>query len=671
MVAALREESRGEPFAYDAAVADSALEEAPVVVVGTGPAGARTVQELTRRMPHRPIVWCGAERCEPYNRVHLSSLLSGDLGFDRFGSDYSIAPNAWLDRRLGCEIVAIDRDKKQIIDSYGNAQRYSYLVLAIGSHPRIPNIPNISLPGVYTFRNFADAEALYARLMRSRRTVVIGGGLLGLEAAKAMHRFNTEVVVLESAPRLMTRQLDDAGAAVLKQHIEAMGIEVRLKVGIKRIVGAEFVTGVELQNDEVIECDTIVVATGISPNVDLARRAGLAVGNGIHIDDETRTDDPFIHAVGECAEHRGVVYGLAAPGIEQATVAAGVIAGETTTYDGTISATRLKVVGMPVFSIGEVLDENLAMGTHAWSYRSPDSKTYARIVTRNGRLIGAAAVGDIADVGRLQDAVTQKRLVWSWQLWSFMRSGKVWSNTAQVAEVAQWPEATTVCNCMGVSRGQLTAVMASGCATVEALAARTGASTVCGSCKPLLAQLASSSTPMAPAPASKPLNWLAAMAGILSVLWLLPWSVPYSDTASASNYDFLWRDIFWKQVSGYSLLGASALTLVLSLRKRVAQFRTGEFAWWRVAHAVLGISALVGFFVHTGGRLGSNLNLVLSLSFIALTAVGAYASLVIAKEHKLGASGIAIRRKMVWLHVMAFWPLPTLLAFHVAKTYFF
>jgi len=367
-------------------------------------------------MPHHPIVWCGAESCEPYNRVHLSSLLSGELSFDRFGSDYTIASDAWLDRRFGCEIVRIERAAKHIVDARNRVQRYRQLILATGSTPRLPNIPNISLPGIYTFRNFADAQALSARSLQSRRTLVIGGGLLGLEAAKAMHRANTEVVVVEYAARLMARQLDESGALVLKQHIEALGIKVLLSAGVREILGEHWVSGVRLTDDSVIECDTIIVAVGISANIELARRAGLSVGTGIHIDDETRTSDPDIYAVGECAEHRGVVYGLAAPGIEQATVAASVIGGETATYDGTLTTTSLKVIGVPVFSIGQVLDEQLTARTHTWSYASHDKKSYARLVTRNGRLVGATAVGDIADVGRLQDAVAQQRVLWFWQL---------------------------------------------------------------------------------------------------------------------------------------------------------------------------------------------------------------------------------------------------------------
>jgi nitrite reductase (NADH) large subunit len=253
----------------------------------------------------------------------------------------------------------------------------------------------------------------------------------------------------------------------------------------------------------------------------------------------------------------------------------------------------------------------------------------------------------------------------------FVRTGSLWPE-AEMGSVQAWPAATAVCNCTGVTRGELGRALASGCATVEALASRTGASTVCGSCRPLLAELVGAAAATEPVRGWKVLlgaGGVAAPAALALALLIL---VPYAATVQVPwQWDVLWRDTFWKQASGFTVLGLTVLLLVMSLRKRIARFRLGEFPLWRVAHVVLGALTLAGLAAHTGGRLGSNLNFMLMASFLAVIVLGAAAGGVIALEHRFGAGAARLRRSWLWTHILIAWPIPILLTLHVLKTYYF
>jgi nitrite reductase (NADH) large subunit len=567
--------------------------------------------------------------------------------------------------------VAIDRATRRVTDSSGRVHRYADLVLAVGSSPHVPQVPGTSLSGVFTFRDFRDAERLFARRMRSRHTVVLGGGLLGLEAARAMHRFGTRVTVIDHNDRLMARQLDVHAAAGLKEHIEGLGIEVLLGNGVRSIAGQLRVNGVELRNGRTVMCDTVIVATGIRPNVDLARRAGLHVGRGIRIDDFTRTSDRRVFAVGECAEHRDVLYGLVAPGLEQASVAAANIAGRAALYVGSTVATQLKVVGLSVFSAGLVAEEDRNDRCAAHAYRSADGAVRASLVVERGRLVGAAVVGHGTDAVRLHEAVTRRRAVWFWQRRRFVQTGRLWPHGA-AADVAAWPKTATICNCTGVTRGQIGDAIRGGCATVAACTAATGAGSVCGSCRPLLLKLLGEAPRLQPAGGASVLAALGVPAAVFALLFFLPWNLPEAATRqSAWHVSELWRDAALKELTGYTLLGAGALSTLVSARKRWRLFERIAFSAWRVGHVALGAAALVLLWLHTGGRSGANLNLALATSFAGLLMTGAASSLLVANEHRFGALATPLRRRSVWLHIALAWPLPALLAFHVLQAYLF
>lgn len=640
----------------------------PFVIVGAGPVGVRMAVELRQAIPDAPIVIYGDEPWHPYNRVRLSSLLAGDAGWADFTAGLALPEG--VEARFGCRVQTIDPAAYCVTDHRGAVQPYRALVLATGSRPRIPEIPGVALAGVFTFRDLTDASALQARLVRCRRLAVIGGGLLGLETARALHRYRTEVVVIEQNPRLMPNQLDDAASERMRARVVASGIEVVLDDGPMAILGDGRVSGVRLRSGQVIECDTVVLAAGILSNTDLARQADMVFQRGIVVDDQLRTSAPDIYAVGECAQHRDIVYGLAAPGFEQAAVAARVIAGSAARYSGSLSATRLKVANWPVFSMGEVGAWQLPDLARTYTHEADDG-SYRKLVVRRGRLIGALALGEWEALSRVQEAVQQQRRLWPWQVARFVRSGEPWE--AEARAVAAWPAEATVCNCTGVTRGRLSEAMAGGCNSVAALTARTGACGVCGSCRPLLESLLGASGPREAMPLAQRLGWLAAAALLLSLLFALPFNVPYASTEEiAWHWDRLWRDGLIKQISGYSLLALAAMLALLGLRKRWPRFNLMAFVHWRWLHALVGGLALAVLWAHTGGRTGDGLNQWLALTMLGASLTGIGLALFLSREHRLERAPAAVLRPALqWLHALLLWPLPVLLGFHIFKTYYY
>lgn len=606
--------------------------DAPVVIVGAGPAGMRVAQDLRRLKPHINIVIYGDEPWDPYSRVGLSSFMAAQIDRATLMRDQHLP--ASIEKRIGCKVVAIEPRRQRVIDATGRAQAYSALVLATGSSPFIPNIPGIQFSGVYTLRDLTDADRLLARQVRSRRTVVLGGGLLGLEAARGMQRFNTQVCVVELADRLMPRQLDHGAAAQLKLHVEAAGIEVTLGDAVEQVLGDGVVRSIALKSGRKISCDTVVVATGIIPVVDLARGAGLEINRGVLVNDHMQTSDPLVYAVGECAEHAerrtgrtagARIYGAAAPSLEQATVAAHVIAADDARYSGGPVAMRLKVLGAPVFSMGRVNPDTL-LGAKPWIYSDAQAGVYRKLATYKGKLVGAIGVGEWSKLTRVQGAITLNRRVWPWQLWRFRLTGSPWRDAGGLS-VSEWPAIAAVCNCTGVTRGRLGAAIAEGHCTVKELAACTGASTVCGACRPLLAELVGSANPE-PVHAHRTLLavTLAALTLVLA-LGPLP-NAPYSDTLDlAWRWDKLWRDDLFKQVSGFSALTLMTVGLVLLVtKKRILSAKLDEFGVWRWIHVTLGVGALLALTAHTGGRLGSALNLWLIACVLCVVFAGSVLS---------------------------------------------
>ena len=647
----------------------SELATRPVIVVGTGPVGIRFVQELHKRKPEQRVLVFGDEPWLPYNRVKLSSLLSGDATLEELQAGTTLPDAEQIETQYNNRVEQIDPLNKTVTDSQGVTHLYSELVLATGSRARIPQLPGNTLKNVFSFRHLNDAQSLMSRSARTRKTIIVGGGLLGLEAARAMQRYNTEVTVLEHSQRLMFFQLDGSAGEKLREHITELGIQVETDVRVTALNGQDgSLHSVSLADGRELPCDTLIFAAGIIPNIDLARTAGLSFDRGIRIDDHLQTNQPDVYAIGECAEHQGKVYGLVAPGFEQAAVLADRLAGGEAQYRGSMLATSLKVVGMPVFSAGSIGDDESLL--KKISFEDPETGDYRKLVLRRGRLIGALSTGDWAARSRLQEAINRGRRLWPWQLERFRAEGSPWGDENQ-GDVATWPADAVVCNCVGVTRGQLSAACSGGACSVAQLSAATGASSVCGSCQPLLQELCGAAE-RAPIKSRKPLLIGSTLAALLALLVTLLPGNTWNSSVQSFQWDALWRDNLFKQISGYSLLGLSVLISFISLRKRVRRFSWGQFLHWRLFHVLTGVLLVAVLVTHTGFRFGANLNLWLMLAFSALLITGALSGLILADEHKLSPANARLaRRTAIWTHIALLWPLPALLGFHILKSYYF
>jgi nitrite reductase (NADH) large subunit len=368
----------------------------PLLIIGNGMAAARLCEELAQHALGRyAIAVIGEEPRLAYNRVLLSSVLAGEVA----ASDISLkSANWWRDRgvtlRYGAAATAVDLPARTVTLADGKMLSFAKLVFATGSRAvRLP-VSGTDLPGVLTFRDLADVASISRAAHHGLRVVVVGGGLLGIEAAYGLAKAGAKVTLLHLMDRLMERQLDARAAAMLQRAIAAKGIDVQLGRATTRFVGDNHVEAVELKDGGTIEADMVVVAVGIKPNTELAASAGLAVGRGIIVDDRLATDTADVFAIGECAEHRGVCYGLVEPAHEQAHVLAGRLAGRDLSYAGSINATNLKVSGVHVFSAGDFLG---GAGTEAIVFADPGLGNYRKLVVAGGRLVGVVLYGDTTD----------------------------------------------------------------------------------------------------------------------------------------------------------------------------------------------------------------------------------------------------------------------------------
>jgi nitrite reductase (NADH) large subunit len=371
-----------------------------LIVVGNGMVGLRFVEELLVRAAGRyRLTVVGKEPEVAYNRVLLSSLLAGDVAAE----DVRFRPPEWYAERginlvLGTPVERVDAVERTL--RLADAQRIAFdrLVLATGSQPiRLP-IPGMTLPGVLAFRDLADVEAIRRASGGGRSAVVIGGGLLGIEAAYGLARAGLDVSLVHLMDRLMERQLDPRAAGLLKSEVEAKGIRVVLEAETAAIEGTTAVEAVRLKDGRRLAAHMVVVAIGIRPETGIAREAGLACNRGVVVDDGLETSAPGIYAIGECAEHRGQCYGLVEPGYAQARILATRLGGGAETYAGSVLATNLKVSGVSVFSAGDFLGQP---GTEDIVLSDPGLPAYKKLVIQRDaggqRLVGAVLVGDTAD----------------------------------------------------------------------------------------------------------------------------------------------------------------------------------------------------------------------------------------------------------------------------------
>jgi len=523
----------------------------------------------------------GEEPRPAYDRVRLTAW------FDHLDERrLALCPPEWA-RDLGVRVItghrvaSIDRVDRAVRTGNGYRIPYERLVLATGSSPFVPPVEGIDREGVFVYRTVDDLERIKERAAEARSAVVVGGGLLGIEAADALRRLNLDVCVVESGPGLMGRQLDAEGSAMLEERVREKGGRTFAGVQVRRIDAGDGRLILSLDNGiEPLTGDLIVLTAGVRPRDELARSAGLPVAEGrggVVVDDELRTADPAIHAIGECASHNGVVHGFVAPGYRMAETLAEIVAGRKSRFTGYTPAARLRLPDIDVWTLGDTARRGVRL-----TWRGDGA--YRRIVLRDRRLVAAASVGPWREIGVAQDLILERRRIWPQQVQAFLRNGS-FSNRSARLPVAEWPASAVVCNCLEISRGELSAARA-----------------------------------------------------------------------------VLYRSGAWRQATGFGALGLALLATGFSLRKRFRFLGSGDLARWRLAHGALAALSAVALVAHTGLRAGSGFNRLLMVAFLLAGVAGAAA-----------AAGVGRRsvRLMFWLHVLAVWPLPVLLAFHVVVSYRF
>ena len=458
-----------------------------VVVAGNGMVGERFLAELarTRLLDRIHLVVIGEEPVPAYDRVHLSARVEGATVEDLSMADPAIRQHPNVTEYLGRRVDAIDRSSRTVVLDDGATVAYDDLVLATGSRPFVPPIPGHDLPGCHVYRTIGDLDGITADASGASRGVVIGGGLLGLEAANALRLLGLDVTVIEFAPRLMPRQLDQLASDTLRSRVEELGLTVRTDTATAALCPGDDgrVARLEFTDGSVVDADIVVFSAGIRARDELARDAGLDVGErgGVAVGPSLTSSDPHVHAIGECASVDGMVYGLVGPGYTMARVLAERLAGAEVTFDGADLSTQLKLLGVDVASFGDAM--GTTDGARAVVYDDPITQIYRKLViSRDGTtLLGGILVGDASGHDRLLRLVLSGRPVDA--PFAALAAPTVEDAGAVAGELH---DDDLVCTCNNVTKGQVCAAVAEqGCRSLPALTAATNAGTGCGSCTAL------------------------------------------------------------------------------------------------------------------------------------------------------------------------------------------
>jgi len=463
-----------------------------IVVVGNGMAGSRFVSEVRARDRDVPVTVFGAEPQQPYNRVLLSNVLAGVAGPDQIG----LVDPAWyeandVDARLGVEVVRIDREARLVHASDGSCVPYETLVIATGSNSLIPPFPGTEngLPaGAIAFRTLADCHEILREADGAATAVVVGGGLLGIEAARGLAGRGIQVTVVHLAGHLMERQLDPGAGKVLARTLRRLGIDAHLDASVTALrtgddAGTVRVGGVELADGRFLAADLVIMACGVRPEVGLARAAGLAVERGIVVDEElTSVTDPAVRAIGECSQYGDTVYGLVAPAWEQATVLADLLTGADSgaRFTGARQITRLKAASVELAAMGETHHGDDDPGVEVMQFADASRGTYKKVVIRDDRIIGAILLGETSTAGTLTQLYDRESPLPSDRLSLFFPG---MGGAPEAETPVRIPDAATICQCNNVSKGQIRACWEKGARTADEVTRETRASTGCGGCR--------------------------------------------------------------------------------------------------------------------------------------------------------------------------------------------
>lgn len=458
-----------------------------LVMIGNGMAGVRTIEEILKINPDAfEITIFGKEPHPNYNRIQLSTVLQGDTTInDIIMNDWSWYEENNITLYTGEEIVNIDTDAKQVVSAKGTTVAYDELILATGSKPFILPLPGADKQGVTGFRDIRDTEIMIEAAKTYKKAVVIGGGLLGLEAARGLLNLGMEVDVVHLLPYLMERQLDPTASKMLEAELTAQGMNFLMEKQTAEIFGGEQVEGLRFNDGTEVKADLVVMAVGIKSNVDLAKESGIYVNRGIVVNDYMETNAENVYAVGECAEHREIVYGLVAPLYEQAKVLAENICGlDAKPYEGSVTGIQLKVSDVDLFSAGEIMDDPTAKSIKV--HNEVDG-VYKKVMIRDHRIVGIVLYGDTKDSTRLYRMLTKQEDVSEMTNVDILQAPGA---EAGESDVASMPDDELVCGCNGVTKGTIVeAIKTQGLTSVNEVSACTNAGRSCGRCKGLVGKI--------------------------------------------------------------------------------------------------------------------------------------------------------------------------------------
>ncbi len=461
-----------------------------LVLIGNGMAGLRTIEELLKITPDLyEITIFGSEPHPNYNRIMLSPVLAGEKTLD----DIVLNSLDWYKENKiklvsGDPVVSIDRAKHQVKTHSGKVESYDRLLIATGSYPFIIPIPGADKKGVIGFRDISDVETMLESAKQHRKAVVIGGGLLGLEAANGLMKNGMEVTVVHLMDTLMERQLDKPAAELLQASLQERGLEFKMEAQTAAILGDEQVSAVQFADGSEIPADLVVMAVGIRPNIELAQQSGIHCERGIMVSDTMQTFDPLIYAVGECVQHRGTCYGLVAPLFEQAKVCANHLAQMgIARYEGSVTSTKLKVTGIDLFSAGEF---NESEGDETLVLQDPSQGIYKKLVLRDNKIKGAVMYGDTMDGSWYFQLLREGTDISDFRSSILFGQHDVGDAGHGDTKILALDNSAEVCGCNGVCKGEIIdAISKKGLFTLDEVRAHTKASSSCGSCTGLVEAL--------------------------------------------------------------------------------------------------------------------------------------------------------------------------------------
>ncbi|MEN8783027.1 MAG: FAD-dependent oxidoreductase [Akkermansiaceae bacterium] len=646
---------------------------AKLVIVGNGMVSAKFCEELAALGLHKDleISVIGEESKPAYNRVRLSSYVD-----TRDYKSLEILPFTWYEEhrislRTGVRVQEIDRLKKNLHLSDNTSLEYDLLVLATGSRPFVPPIPGSDHPSVFLYRTLEDLDKIITFAAGKTSATVIGGGLLGIEAAQALKSLELETDIIERANFLMPQQLTETAGDLLREKVKAQNIKVHTGIQNTQISANGDALALTLDEKTKIPADMVLISAGISPNSELAETADLPTGvrGGIVVSDDLQTVDPTIFAIGECALLHGRIYGLVAPGNIMAKHLARRLAGRKQRSLAPLDlSTRLKMLGVDVVTIGDPLQEGRRLEF------SSDGIYRTLLIGRKRRLIGALAIGPWEENSNVHAAYLDDVKISGKQERYFLEEGIVFPGT-KIEDPTQWADSRMVCNCTSTPKKEIIACLTQCQNDPDRVASKTGASTICGSCRPLLEQLCGAT----PSTTTRKKNVTGLLLASIISLALVGYALaappaPMATSVESFWYqiDQLWRDNTLKQISGYTLTAIFTFGLLISMRKRLTWFKWGSFANWRFFHSAFGLTSLGLLWAHTGFHFGANLNWWLMFVFVALNLLGAVSGILAALEAKnTSEKARRFRPLLTKAHILLFWPLPILLTFHILSVYLY